>query len=132
MMKSSVHLILAAVAILSLAPPAATAAEATGFIHIEEIDGRSWLVDSKGKPFFAHGITHIGTVKLGCPYEKIAQACKDAGFNASGYGCPDALKDDMPYIASVNHVVPMSMFRTERASRASRRANGNAARRSLT
>ena len=110
MMKSFAHLILAAV-ILSLGPPAATAAEATGFIHLEEIDGRSWLVDSKGKPFFAHGITHIGTVKIGAPYEKIAEACKDAGFNAYGYGCPDALKDDMPYIASVNHVVPMSLYR---------------------
>lgn len=110
MMESYAHLTLAAV-ILSLAPPAATAAEATGFIHLEEIDGRSWLVDSKGKPFFAHGITHIGTVKIGAPYEKIAEACKDAGFNAYGYGCPDALKDDMPYIASVNHLVPMSLYR---------------------
>ena len=92
-MKSFVHLVLAA-AILSLVPPAATAGEATCFIHLEEIDGRSWLsVDSKGKPLFAHGITHIGTVKIGAPYEKIAEACKDAGFNAYGYSA-DALKDE--------------------------------------
>ena len=38
-MKSFAHLLLAAV-ILSLAP-AAIAAEVTGFIHLEEIDGRS-------------------------------------------------------------------------------------------
>ncbi len=52
-------------------------------------------------------------MKIGAPYEKIAEACKDAGFKAYGYGCPDALKDDMPYVASVNHVVPMSLYRRD-------------------
>ena len=28
-------------------------------ISLAEIDGRTWLVDSSGKPFFAHGITHV-------------------------------------------------------------------------
>ncbi|MEM8954619.1 MAG: beta-agarase [Verrucomicrobiota bacterium] len=80
-------------------------------IRLDEIDGRTWLIDSTGQPFFAHGITHVGTVELGAPYEKISEACKEVGFNAYGYGCPDALKDDMPYFAGVNHIVPMSMYR---------------------
>jgi hypothetical protein len=82
-------------------------------ITLAKIDGRTWLIDAQGQPFFAHGITHIGTVKHGIAYDKIAEACKDVGFNAYGYGCPDELKSDMPYIASVNHIVPMSMYRTD-------------------
>jgi hypothetical protein len=27
-------------------------------ISLTTIDGRDWLVDSQGNPFFAHGITH--------------------------------------------------------------------------
>ena len=88
-MKSFAHLLLAAV-VLSLAPLAATAAEATGFIHLEEIDGRSWLVNSKGRlPSCPRHHPHRHGEDRH-PYEKIAEACKDAGFNAYGYGCPDA------------------------------------------
>ena len=103
-MKSFIHLVLAAV-IPSLVAPAATAAEATGFIHLEEIDGRSWLVDSQGKPFFAHGITHIGTVKIGAPYEKIAEARIAYGGRGTlsrtqerSYG-EDAMDVILPYVA---------------------------------
>lgn len=33
------------------------------------------------------------------------------GFNAYGYGCADALKDDLPYVESWNDLVPISVHR---------------------
>ena len=82
-------------------------------IHIDKIDGRSWLIDAKGKPFFAHGITHIGTVRHDIDYEDVARACKELGFNAYGYGCPTELKTDMPYVEGQNHLVPISTYRSD-------------------
>ena len=32
-------------------------------ISLTKIDGRHWLVNADGKPFFAHGITHAGTAR---------------------------------------------------------------------
>lgn len=43
----------------------------------------------------------------------VSQACKDLGFNAYGYGCPNELKPDMPYLEGANHLVPISTYRTD-------------------
>lgn len=80
-------------------------------ITLTEIDGRTWLVDSSGKPFFAHGITHVGNNRAEIDFDKISAACKELGFNAFGYGCPTQLRGDMPYIESWSHLVPIAYYR---------------------
>ena len=77
-------------------------------ITLTEIDGRYWLVDSSGKPFFAHGITHVNNNRVEIDFAEISAACKKLGFNAYGYGCPAELRHDMPYVESWNHLVPIS------------------------
>jgi hypothetical protein len=67
-------------------------------IHLSKIDGRHWLVGSDGKPFFAHGITHVGNVRSKHGFVDISTACRKLGFNAYGYGCPPELRGDMPYL----------------------------------
>ena len=80
-------------------------------ISLEEIDGRYWLVDTEGKPFFAHGITHTNNRQARLNFDAFSEACREIGFNAFGYGCPDELREDMPYIESWNHLVPISYYR---------------------
>jgi hypothetical protein len=80
-------------------------------ITISKIDGRTWLVDPSGNPFFAHGITHVNNYRAKFDFVKISEACKKIGFNAYGYGCSTELRADMPYIESWNHLVPISTYR---------------------
>ena len=77
-------------------------------ISLATIDGRDWLVDSHGNPFFAHGITHASNNRDAFDYTAFSTACKRLGFNAYGYGCPPQLRGDMPYVESWNHLVPIS------------------------
>ncbi|WP_436716954.1 beta-agarase [Roseiconus lacunae] len=80
-------------------------------IRLTKIDGRHWLVGPDGKPFFAHGITHVSTNRANFDFAEMSAACKRLGFNAFGYGCPPQLKHDMPYVESWNHLVPISYYR---------------------
>ncbi|MEM7475359.1 MAG: beta-agarase [Planctomycetota bacterium] len=80
-------------------------------ISLTKIDGRHWLVGSDGKPFFAHGITHVGNTRAKFDYQQVSAACRRVGFNSYGYGCPQQLRSDMPYLESWNHLVPISMYR---------------------
>lgn len=80
-------------------------------ISLTKINGRHWLVNADGEPFFAHGITHVGTVRAKFDLKKFSAACKGVGFNSYGYGCPSELRSDMPYLESWNHLVPISMYR---------------------
>ena len=80
-------------------------------ISLTTIDGRDWLVDSQGNPFFAHGITHASNNSNAFDYTEFSTACKRLGFNAYGYGCPPQLRGDMPYVESWNHLVPISTYR---------------------
>ncbi len=82
----------------------------TGF-KIEIIEGKHWLVKPNGQPFFAHGITHAGNRDAALNYQKFSEACKAVGFNAYGYGCPEPLRKDMPFVESWNHLVPISYYR---------------------
>jgi len=97
-------------ALLFALPPLSAQDQKSAHIRIAEIDGRSWLVDPQGRPFFAHGVTHVNT-KHGVDYKVVAKTCKELGFNAYGYGCPVPLRKDMPYLEGINHVVPVSMYR---------------------
>lgn len=87
----------------------------TQSIGLAEIDGRTWLITPDGKPFFAHGITHVTNRSLSKDYGAVSKACKDLGFNAYGYGCPPELKKDMPYVEGRNYV-PISMYRSKGGS----------------
>ena len=80
-------------------------------IRLTEIDERHWLVGPDGKPFFAHGITHVSNNRAKFDFAAISVACKRLGFNSYGYGCPAQLKHDMPYVESWNHLVPISYYR---------------------
>ncbi len=80
-------------------------------ITLTEIEGRTWLVGPDGKPFFAHGITHVGNTRAKVDFARVSEACKDLGFNAYRYGCPPELRADMPFIESWNHLVPISTNR---------------------
>ena len=82
-------------------------------IRLTEINGRHWLIGPDGKPFFAHGITHVGNARSKYDFIDISTACKRLGFNAYGYGCPQELRSDMPYLESWNHLVPISMYRSK-------------------
>jgi hypothetical protein len=78
---------------------------------LTKIDGRHWLLTPDGRPFFAHGITHAGNRNAKLNFQKFLEACNELGFNAYGYGCPAQLRSDMPYVASWNHLVPISYYR---------------------
>ena len=89
------------------------AAFAEGFIKLAVVDGRDTLLDASGKPLFAHGVNHIGQHGVGSGAKAVAEACRSLGFNAYGYGTPDDLHDDMPYLESWNGLVPMSLHRVD-------------------
>ena len=83
----------------------------TKAIRLTQIEDRHWLLDPEGLPFFAHGITHAGTNRAKIDFKQLSRACKELGFNAYGYGCPEQLRNDMPFIESWNHLVPISYYR---------------------
>ncbi len=97
--------------LLSLLLAFSAVGEETSNITLTKIDGRHWLVDTDGNPFFAHGITHVGNNRAKIDYSKISEACKELGFNAYGYGSPNQVRSDMPYVESWNHLVPISYYR---------------------
>ena len=80
-------------------------------IALTEIDGRYWLKDPDGQPFFAHGITHANNQRAKLDFGAFSRTCKELGFNAYGYGCPPELKSDMPYIESWSHLVQSAYYR---------------------
>ena len=80
-------------------------------ITLTEIDGRAWLVDPDGNPFFAHGITHSNNKSAKLDFDAFSQACKEVGFNAYGYGAPPELRGDMPFVESWSHLVQSAYYR---------------------
>lgn len=98
--------------VLLLAPPAALHA-AEQDVRLEVLNGRYWLIDPTGEPFFPHGVNHIGKHGEGTGARAVSQACRALGFTAYGYGCPADLYADMPYLESWNDLVPISLHRNE-------------------
>lgn len=96
--------------LLVLAMCLSSFAEERGCIQLREIAGRVWLIRPDGKPFFAHGVTHING-RHGEDVSRVGRACQELGFNAYGYGCPKELKSDLPYLEG-RQLVPMSLYRT--------------------
>ncbi|MGC6424968.1 MAG: endo-1,4-beta-xylanase [Lentimonas sp.] len=108
------HIIFWALALFITSSSSAIAQERSA-IRLAEINGRTWLINPEGNPFFAHGITHMSNQKLSKDYKAVSKACKDLGFNAYGYGCPTELKSDMPYLDGRNYV-PISVYRSKGGS----------------
>lgn len=100
---------LSALLLLPALQPTSTGQE-NSYIQLQEIGGRTWLVAPSGKPFFAHGVTHLNG-RHGEDVNAVANACQQLGFNAYGYGCPDPLKTDLPYVEGRN-LIPSSLYRT--------------------
>jgi hypothetical protein len=90
----------------------ATAAQATGFFHVERIDGRDWAVDPDGRPTVLAGVDWVWPSGFFCeelgysPYgrfvetnypsreawaDETAERLHAWGFNMLGSGCDDAL-----------------------------------------
>jgi len=112
MMKVSIKLfLLTSILVISLF----AYAQSPKRITIKKIDGRPWLIDTAGQPFFAHGITHINNKSHQVDPMEIGNAMKELGFNAYGYGTPPILKNDMPYVDGFNHIVRMSSYRRLRS-----------------
>lgn len=65
----SLSISIAVLALISLAPPS-PAAEATGFIRVEQIDGVWWFIDAEGKKFVSMGVNHIEPHLWLAPYNK--------------------------------------------------------------
>ena len=111
---SSFALVFVLGTVLKLFLPEVFVTEASGqeksFIQLKKIGDRTWLVDSSGHPFFAHGVTHFGN-QHGVDVVEIGNACKKLGFNAMGYGCAPELKSDLPFVEGRN-LIPMSMYQT--------------------
>ncbi len=80
-------------------------------IQLRVIDGRHWLIDGDGYPFFAHGITHSSNKSANLDLAAFSKACKEVGFNSYGYGCPSELRSDMPFVESWSHLVPSAYYR---------------------
>ena len=107
----NLHPILLAVVLSSALGLHAAQPSAPKAISFTKIDGRHWLTSPDGQPFFAHGITHLNNTRVKIDFAKISKACKALGFNAYGYGCPEQLRTDMPFVESWNHLVPISYYR---------------------
>jgi hypothetical protein len=99
--------IVSGLAVVLLQPTAG----AEEFVRLTVFDGRYSLVAPNGKPFFPHGVNHISASGRGEDATRVAKTCRELGFNAYGYGTPEELHGDMPYIESWNDLVPISTHR---------------------
>lgn len=75
------HIAIWVLALIITSPFTSVAQERSG-IRLAEIEGRTCLITPEGKPFFAHGITHVSNRSLRTDYSAVSKACKNLGFNA--------------------------------------------------
>ena len=73
--------------------------KATGFFHLEQIDGRWWYITPKGNAFFSLGVRDI-------PSDGSAQRFRSWGFNCSyvGFERPDTANDAFPYVLNLKFI----------------------------
>ncbi len=95
---------------------AALKGKATGWFHVEQINGRWFFITPEGNGFFALGVTHTGETirqdELGIfktrfggdaqrMGESFLQQMQDWGFNSAGYGALEMMESRIPYVATV-------------------------------
>lgn len=85
--------------------------EATGFFHLEEIDGRHFLITPEGHGYRALGINHFHMMTSKDHGGAIAQI-REWGFNAGCYQGPKWIWNRYPYTKGIN-LVPTSPYRPD-------------------
>lgn len=89
---------------------------ATGWFHVEQINGRWFFVTPEGNAFFSLGVTHTGETirqdELGVfasrfqsSEEKMGtfflEKLRDWGYNSAGYGALEMMEQRIPYVATI-------------------------------
>jgi hypothetical protein len=79
------------------------ASGATGYFHLEEINGRPYLITPEGHGYVALGINHFHTMTR-TDYDAVIDDLKSWGFNAGCYQGPRFMWDRFPYTKGINLV----------------------------
>jgi len=85
--------------------------EATGFFHLEKIEGWQYLVTPEGHGYRALGINHFHMM-ISQDYDGAIQMIRDWGFNAGCYQGPRWMWDRYPYTKGIN-LVPISGWKPD-------------------
>ncbi len=88
--------------------------KATGYFHIENFQGRQLLVSPEGSGFFALGVNHINSADASgvvlsnrndsSKTKAVLENLSRWNMNNCGYGCPDYLQDQLPFMVSIRFV----------------------------
>lgn len=89
---------------------------ATGWFHVEQIEGRWFFVTPDGHAFFSLGVTHTGeTIKqdelnilqskyrgddVAMGHDYLQHLCQ-WGYNSVGYGPFESIEKEIPYVATI-------------------------------
>lgn len=84
---------------------------AKGFFHLEEIDGRHYLITPEGHGYRALGINHFHMM-TSRDYDGAIGQIRDWGFNAGCYQGPQWMWDRYPYTKGIN-LVPTSGWKPD-------------------
>ncbi len=82
--------------------------DATGFFHLEEIDGRHFLITPEGHGYRALGINHFHNM-TSRDYDAAIRRIQGWGFNAGCYQGPRWMWNRYPYTKGIN-LVPVSQW----------------------
>ena len=80
---------------------------ATGWFHLETIDGQAWLITPEGHGFISLGVNHLGHVfSPGQPanpeaIEAIRVNLQRGGYNTWGYDGPVPVDSTTPFVGSI-------------------------------
>ena len=88
----------------------ALSGDATGFFHLEEIDGRHYLITPEGHGYRALGINHFHMM-TSQDFDGAIGQIRDWGFNAGCYQGPQWMWDRFPYTKGIN-LVPTSPYKS--------------------
>jgi hypothetical protein len=75
--------------------------KATGFFHLDEIDGRHFLITPEGHGYRALGINHFHSM-TSRDYDQVIRNIRQWGFNAGCYQGPQWMWDRYPYTKGIN------------------------------
>ena len=88
---------------------------ATGFFHLEEINGRHFLITPQGNGYRALGINHFHNM-TSTDYDGAIRNIKGWGFNAGCYQGPKWMWDRYPYTKGIN-LVPVCQWMSDKQFR---------------
>ncbi|MEM1443700.1 MAG: hypothetical protein AAGF67_15245, partial [Verrucomicrobiota bacterium] len=85
--------------------------EATGFFHLEEIDGRHYLITPEGHGYRALGINHFHMM-TSQDFDGAIELIRSLGFNAGCYQGPRWMWNRHPYTKGIT-LVPTSAYKSD-------------------